>query len=186
MRATVAIPCAAPRGPGRSRKEGCMTAFKGFFQLQSAADLLQKLESDYRRVEAEPRNPYPAFDFFVTAEHLIDWLYPNDAARRTQLRQSSALLRTCSHVANGSKHFHVTGERHQSVEDGHDRPPARLSELVLGASRLGDATGGLELTLSEREAQELGCAGYIDALDLAARVLGYWRAHPVLQALPAK
>lgn len=162
-----------------------MTAFTGFFQLQTATDLLQKLESDYQRVQAEPRNPYAAFDFFVTAEHLIDWLYPGDtptdAAKRNQERKGSALLRTCSHLANGSKHFQATAKRHQSVVEAHDRPPAVFGEAAFGLSHFGDGTGGLEIQLEAQEAQDLGVPGYIDALNLATRVRDYWRAHPDLQ-----
>ncbi len=38
--------------------------------------LLRKLEHDYARVQRNPRDTYAAFDFFVTAEHMVDWVSP--------------------------------------------------------------------------------------------------------------
>jgi len=49
---------------------------KGLFQLQTARDLLAKLGHDYERLRNSPNDAYVAFDFFVTAEHILDWLHP--------------------------------------------------------------------------------------------------------------
>jgi hypothetical protein len=45
---------------------------KGFGDLQWVADLYSKLEHDRRRMKASPEDTYAAFDYFVTAEHIID------------------------------------------------------------------------------------------------------------------
>jgi hypothetical protein len=60
-----------------------MSNFKGFASMVCAADLLVKMQYDLSRMEQEPADPYPAFDFFVTAEHLLDWLWPGE--RRSEI-----------------------------------------------------------------------------------------------------
>lgn len=57
-----------------------------------------------------------AFDFFVTAEHIVDWTHPKDREKRKELR-GLPLLAVTSHIANDAKHFEVTAKHHQSVED---------------------------------------------------------------------
>ena len=73
-------------------------------------------------MEQDPANPYPAFDFFVTAEHLLDWLYPDSVESanvriRKQRREIEPLLRVTSHLANGAKHFEAMAPHHKSVDD---------------------------------------------------------------------
>jgi hypothetical protein len=48
------------------------TDHKGFGDLQTVADLFSKLEHDLGRMNASPEDTYTAFDYFVTAEHIID------------------------------------------------------------------------------------------------------------------
>jgi hypothetical protein len=57
----------------------------GLWQLETAGQLLGKLHGDYRRMQEEPRDPFPVYDFFVTAYHMHEW-----AAR---LRQKGARSR---------------------------------------------------------------------------------------------
>jgi hypothetical protein len=80
---------------------------KGFFELQTPADLLRKLRADLEDMKRQPRNSYLAFNFFVTAEHMKDWLFPGyeNTSKRKALHDSSHVLQICSHVANGAKHF---------------------------------------------------------------------------------
>jgi hypothetical protein len=97
-----------------------MTTFQGFATLATPKDLLEKLRHDLKRIEAALADPYPAFDFIVTAEHMLDWCYPDSASRknkkiREQLRMNDALLRVISHLATGIKHFEATASHHQSV-----------------------------------------------------------------------
>ena len=92
---------------------------QGFFELQTPQDLLQKLRQDFGRLKESPVDSYAAFDFFVTAYHMLDWRYPgksNNAKRRQMERDGkSKLLWVCSHLANGSKHFQAT--RREAVND---------------------------------------------------------------------
>ena len=90
---------------------------KGIFELSKPTDLLKKLHHEFEQLRKEPDNTYVAFNFFVTAEHILDWLYPKKAnkKKREKLRDSSVLLQICSHIASGSKHFEVEDRHHQSV-----------------------------------------------------------------------
>lgn len=45
------------------------------FSLDTSTDLL-KLKHDYERIKMDPTDQYVAFDFFITAEHIIDWVLP--------------------------------------------------------------------------------------------------------------
>ena len=49
----------------------------GFFQLGSASDLFKKLEWEYENLRAQPGNAYHAFNFCITAEHMLDWTGEN-------------------------------------------------------------------------------------------------------------
>ena len=70
--------------------------------------------------------PNVAVDFFVTAEHMADWVLPGQANRqaRETLRASSVLLQVPSHVANGAKHFIAEARPHQSVHYADVAPAA--------------------------------------------------------------
>ena len=78
---------------------------------------MRKMEHDLARMESSPQDQYAAFDFFVTAEHLVDWIYPKDTAGRRALRTSTVLLRITSHIENGAKHFEATAKHHNSVSE---------------------------------------------------------------------
>jgi len=83
---------------------------KGFTpKLQRAEDLLKKLKWDLQRIENAPSDIYAAFDFFVTAEHIPDWINNN------KIKNGNELLKVVSHIANGAKHFEVSDKRHKSV-----------------------------------------------------------------------
>src|SRR5215471_6819170 len=94
---------------------------QGVFELKTAKDLLEKVRHDYQRLMRDPQNAYAALDFFVTARHMPDWLYPGDSAaqkqKRKQLFDSHLLLQVCRHLADGSKHFEATAKQHTSVKD---------------------------------------------------------------------
>jgi hypothetical protein len=89
--------------------------FQGLFELKTPADLVWKLRHDLERMATSPQDQYAAFDFFVTAEHIVDWIHPGDRAARESLRSSSPLLRITSHLANGGKHFEAKAAHHRSV-----------------------------------------------------------------------
>jgi hypothetical protein len=86
---------------------------KGIFDLQTPRDLFNKLEHDLGRMRNNPADSYPAFDFFVTANHMFEWSYPElrhkdnpfDEFLTGKSEHDRELLKLCRAVANGSKHF---------------------------------------------------------------------------------
>jgi len=90
---------------------------RGIGQLDTPQHLLAKLKHDLERVQADPSDTYAAFDFFVTAEHMLDWVLPGyqNKHARSALRDSSPLLQAVSHIANGSKHLVAEAKHHQYV-----------------------------------------------------------------------
>ena len=147
---------------------------KGLFQLQTAHDLLAKLQHDHKRLQTDPNDPYVAFDLFVTAEHLLDWLYPGSSGRnqRTSERNSQTILQVVSHLATGAKHMVSEAPHHTSVQH------ADVAPSTYGRAQYGTGTYGgshLIIDLDGQAAFELGQS--ITPLDLATRVLSYWQNH---------
>ena len=154
---------------------------EGFFRLKTPADLREKLRRDFAKIEANLLDVDAFFNFFVTAEHMLDWIHPGNTKEQQDLRKvlraSSPLLKTCTHLANGAKHFRPVAAVNDSVSatgSGElQRSPFGL--IVLGI--FGFAPGRLVVDLKGQSARDLGPT--IDAHDLAQRVLAYWDAYPL-------
>jgi len=153
-----------------------MSTFKGFASLVSPANLLEKLQHDLSRMKQEPANPYPAFDFFVTAEHLLDWLYPDSGGAantriKKQMRETEALLRVTSHLANGAKHFEATATHHKSVDSIYFHG---IFDPAIFDPRIFDTKRRLVVKLQDTDATALDLQ-VVPAIELANRVLAYWK-----------
>jgi hypothetical protein len=144
-----------------------MSKVDGFFELRTPRDLLDKLEADFYRFRSYPaisrEAQYAAFDFFVTAEHLPEWLAVVTGGDKAKLG-GYAEGTLVTHVANGAKHFRVDPKRHNVV---------RQTQLHSGAFQ-GDAFQNDAFDVSrlviERE------DGRVEAVvDVATRVLEYWK-----------
>lgn len=146
-----------------------MTDFKGFAELRVPRDLVKKLQYDLDRVLKSPKDHYAAFDFFVTAEHIPDWIHPDDQEARKKIRSGSSLLRITSHLANGVKHFEAKAAHHQSVVD------VKMSRYVeAGYSEEGYFEDPLIVYLTAKEQSDLG-KNNIEVTDLARRVYEFWK-----------
>jgi hypothetical protein len=158
-------------------KETVMTnspQFKGLFDLQSPQDLLKKLCHDLERLTNSPRDQYAAFDFFVTARHMPEWVYPSEQNRkkRADLERSSPLLRVCAHIGDGSKHFQATALKHRSVQG------SAVQEGAFDRAFQADAFQMDALIICfERDTAEALGVKEIDCVELARRVLEYWQDH---------
>jgi hypothetical protein len=159
-----------------------MSRSPGLFSLQRPIDLVHKLEHDYARMAQEPLNPYPAFDFFISGWHMLEWALPGEANKwqRARLARRTPLLQICSELANGSKHLQLRKEQQQSVLDTVARAGATYGEAQYGTSRYG-TPAGLEIRLRPHQAKALygqvDAPDFIDAPDLAGRLLAFWRAY---------
>jgi hypothetical protein len=144
---------------------------RGVFELRTPEDLLGKLRFDLKRLESDPLDQYAAFDFFVSASHIPDWLTPGldsaAKAKRTEMRDGELLLQVCDHIANDSKHFQALAARHESVS----RTERRYGGFSREFSREFDISE-LTVHLQGTAAAQLGDS--MDAVDLAKLVLQYW------------
>jgi hypothetical protein len=152
----------------------------GFGELRTAKDLLRKLEHDYVRMVNAPADTYAAFDFFVTAEHVLDWHLPGNVngTRRKLERKNDKLLALLSHVANGGKHFNDLRPGHKSVDDVDVQ--TRVSPLAgIGAIPFVPGVsipGGMPFVPPPSDyvcITENGVTRH--AIDIAHQVLEYWR-----------
>jgi hypothetical protein len=156
-----------------------MPLAEGFADLQTPEDLFGKLKHDFGRVSANLTDTYAAFDFFVTADSLVDWLHPDEpgddgkaSQARTVKRKDSALLRVSWDLACGGKHFKLLDKRHKSVEDTRVQS-AYFSEEYFSPGYFATKPH-LVVDLSEVEVVELG-TNPIRVDDLARQVLDYWQ-----------
>jgi hypothetical protein len=118
---------------------------------------------------------YLAFNFFITAEHLLDWQFPGQAnePQRRVARQTDVLLEITSHIASGAKHFIVEAKHHKSVVATQRRSGyfGRYMGHWFGHSM---GARGLFVVLDGSAATHLGQS--ISAVELARRVMAYWNA----------
>ena len=89
----------------------------GLFDLVSGDDLCAKLDHDYRRLSKDFSDVFVAFDFIVTAWHLLEWKYPGDnkKSQRTELYKQHPILQLCEHLCVIGKHYEPTNPKHKSV-----------------------------------------------------------------------
>nr|BAF45176.1 hypothetical protein [uncultured bacterium] len=116
-------------------------------------------------LEASGQNTDIAFNFFVTAEHLPDWL------NQRPLVKNNCILRVVSHIANGAKHFNLEDKRHKSVkstekfrvyEEGVYEPNVFYEPPLI--------------PFTDDESKELNTKE-IDAVELGKRVLEFWKPY---------
>jgi hypothetical protein len=144
-----------------------MSQLNGLFSLRTPKDLVEKLEADFNRLRgAKPASvdaQYAAFDFFITAEHLPDWLSRSTGGSLSSHRAypEAPLV---SHIANGAKHFRVDTTRHTT---------ARHTRSTSGAFQANAFQQPAFQT--SRLVVDLEDGTTIDVLDFAGRVLDYWR-----------
>jgi hypothetical protein len=145
-------------------------------QLEAAQLLFEKLTRDLARLEGWPNDVDMAFNFFLTAEHIVDWLYPDPAGlqRREDLHKDP-LLRVVWELASGAKHFDLITEHTNPVASASDqaaslRGPISPDPYQPGRDRRPKTVVTVELT--GEAAQKYGSR--LSALDLARIVHAYW------------
>jgi hypothetical protein len=132
-------------------------------ELQTPKHLLDKLQFDFTRIKSNPLDIYTAFDFFITAEHLPDWIGDKS------IKSKEPLLKVVSHIANGAKHFKATDPKHKSVEDVYIRKGAfQAGAFQSDAFDVGD----LIVELFGDEVNQFGSE--ISVRRLAQLVIEYW------------
>ena len=148
-----------------------MSNFKGFAELRAPQDLVKKLEYDLARVLKSPQDKYAAYDFFVTAEHIVDWIYPHSRNEREEIRSRLPILKITSHLANGVKHFEATAKHHQSV-----KTVEKTRYVGPGYVEEGYLEDPLIVHLTEKEQSSFGQSS-IKVTVLAKKVYEYWKSN---------
>ena len=145
---------------------------KGIFQLKTPQDLLGKIRRDLERMRHDSLDADAAYDFFVTARHFPEWLYPDDLYKREALFSSHVELRVCRHLAEGAKHFEATEARHKQVADTSTSSGAWAAGVwAKGAWAPGVWADGLFITLDLRDSDTSALGSRISAFQLAERVV---------------
>lgn len=113
----------------------------------------------------------------MTAWHLLEWVYPDDVAKRVQIRDASILLQISEHIAVGAKHFEPTSKKHKSVT--RTFRDTELSRKLFDAGQLDIAilTDRLMIDLDLNAAAEFGGRDWVPAAGIAAMVVDFWREH---------
>ena len=147
---------------------------KGFLDLRTHDDLFKKLEWEFNSLSENPTSSYLAFNFFVTAWHLLEWEHPDPDGKavRKSRRDEAPLLQICEHLAVGAKHFAPSSAKHQSVSG------AKHSGVWGGS--WGGSWGGawgekLVVLLDGEAAAKYGPS--ISVQELAQEVMRYWANH---------
>jgi hypothetical protein len=142
---------------------------QGFHTLTTPEDLLCKLQREYDRLKQNHGDVDAAFNFFVTAEHLPDWLWKNGKRlpkSPKNFRNDCSLTRICTTLANGAKHF--TPDTHAV---SHTEP---RGYVLPGYVLPGYFQESILIHLNAREAKEFRKPS-VDALELATMVLDFWK-----------
>ena len=148
---------------------------KGVFDLRTPRDLFAKVEYDFERVQADPLDPFAAYDFFVTAWHLVEWKHQpaTDGVARAALLNRSPVLRVCEHLAVGAKHFEPDPSRHSSVTDTESAGVWAAGAWAPGAWAPNTWAGGLVVHLDGAARAAFG--DKVTVQQLAQLVIDAWR-----------
>jgi hypothetical protein len=161
---------------------------EGFLDLRTHFDLFKKLEWEFKGLSENPKNSYIAYNFFVTAWHLLEWQFPDPDGKplRKSRREQSSILQICEHLAVGAKHFAPSGTKHQSFAGSKRRAPSGGSWGGAWGESWGgawgrDPGGQLTVILDGEAAARYGPS--IGILELAEQVMHYWRSHFAVQSI---
>jgi hypothetical protein len=144
---------------------------EGFFDLSTPEDLFRKLVDDFDDLESSPFDSRKAFDFFVTATHIADWINDGDRKKTKQFRDANAILKVCDHLACNGKHFRLDNPTHTSVEKAERECYAEPGYVESGYFK-----ESLIVTFSEAEEAEFGIKSE-DVVSLASRVIKFWKGY---------
>jgi hypothetical protein len=157
----------------------------GFFDLRTPVDLAKKMDLHFQQLSADPLNVYAAFDFFVAAEHLPEWLNGFGCGPGRRDPRAHAMQKVCSHLANGAKHFAVKPGKHSAIRATTVSTPAIAGLARSGITLSGAVRRKLMILLEADEAAALGVDA-ISAVTLAQMILTYWREHPAMKRAATK
>jgi hypothetical protein len=149
-------------------------AHPGFFELRKGMDPLHKLEWDYVQLQQDTENVYLAYNFFVTAENMPEWM--KDKTFKHKIQQEKLLLTLVNELATGAKHM-TSGKKKPAIDSA-----KRDRYVAEGYVKCGDVMEPLVVRLSTAQAAKRG-QDTIDVFTLAGEVPAFWQQY--LQAPPS-
>ena len=118
---------------------------------------------------------FAAFDFLVTAWHLLEWKYPGSSARkqREEMCKQYPILALCEHLAVGGKHFEPTNKKLDSAGATHRDSSWKRGAWTPGAWQqdawkddlIVELTGDVQVTFGDKFTMN----------EIADLVMEYWR-----------
>lgn len=146
-----------------------------WFRLSTPQELFSKLQHDAEHLTHDPTDAYRAFNFVVTAFHLLDWAHPGDAGKeaRTALRHKEPLLQVLAHLANGVKHFKLNDPKLDALRGAGGAPS--WAEAPRFNRQLGSRVVNrrvLHVRLQGEAARSLG--DVLSVTDLAQKAVAFW------------
>lgn len=146
---------------------------KGVFGLSTHTNLFEKLEWEYHNLVQEPQNAYHAYNFFVTAWHLLEWKILEDHSARKEMRDKNPILQVCEHLAIGAKHFEPDNPKLESVNETKRNSVWGDGVWAEGAWKEGVWANWLTISLSGDAQKEFG--NIVKAHEFARIVMEFWR-----------
>jgi hypothetical protein len=137
----------------------------GLWHIETAGQLLSKLHSDYSRVQQDPRNPFPVYDFFVTAYHMHEWAARTEAEKRAL--EAEPLIRVAGEIATRAKHLRGDNPKWVQLVGMGSRMPGPLFRSPRGIPTV------LWVALQDPSSTPLG-RDRVSALDLAQCLIDRW------------
>jgi hypothetical protein len=123
-------------------------------------------------MKKNPLSEDAAFDFFVTARHVPDWLEAQGLGSAAALFNQFVELRICRHLADGAKHFSATHAMHKQVQ-GLAKTPGTFQANAFQPDAF--QTGGLEIELDPADQATLSVGPRINAIHFASQVIDILR-----------
>jgi hypothetical protein len=148
---------------------------RGLFDLLSVEDLCDKLEYDYRRLQENAADAFAAFDFLVTAWHLLEWKYPGNSAKkqREDICKQYPILALCEHLAVSGKHFEPTSKKLSSVKGTRRNSAWKRGAWATGAWKPGVWKDDLVVELTGEARIAFG--DRLTMREIADLVMTFWR-----------
>jgi hypothetical protein len=128
---------------------------QGFFELVTAEDLRDKARKDLSILRAAPIDSMAAFNFFVTARHVLEWKW-------------GAVAATGFIVGDGAKHFELHSKRLTQVENLKMHSGAFDKEAFDSGAF---DTAELQVELNPQEALAASLSERVDVVTLANAVM---------------
>ena len=152
---------------------------KGLFELQTPGDLYRKLEWEFSKLAKDPKDSRVAYNFIVTAYHLLEWVLPETEpdfkTKRQEMERQCPALEICHHLSIGAKHFVPTNPKLTAVRETGRASHWHKNHWGIGYWHKNYWADALTVELVGRARDAYGKS--ISLKDLADTMMEFWQAH---------